>query len=77
MRGVIALKLFSKDINPCCAYCAKSKKLNDNEAICAKHGIVSMQYRCRKYEYDPTKRVPPEPIVLDTQAFSADDFKID
>lgn len=69
--------LFSKEIKPCCAYCAKSKQVNDEEAVCVKHGIVSLQYRCKRYVYDPTKRVPSEPAQLDKDAFTEEDFKID
>ncbi len=70
------MKLFSKEIEPCCIYCARSRKVNENEVICIKHGIVSCNFKCRKYKYDPTKRIPPEPAVFDSTTFSADDFKI-
>lgn len=71
------MKIFSKEIEPHCVYCMYSKQISDEQAICNKHGIVSTNFHCRKYKYDPTKRVPPEPAVLETESFTADDFKID
>ncbi len=69
--------LFSKEIRPCCAYCTNSRQVNDKEAVCKKHGIVSLQYRCKRYEYDPTKRVPPEPARLEKDSFSKEDFSLE
>lgn len=71
------MKLFNKDIEPCCIYCSRSRQVNEDEVLCIKHGIVSANYKCRKYKYDPTKRTPPEPAVFSTDSFCADDFKID
>ena len=68
--------LFSKDIEKRCAVCMYSKKINDDEAICQKHGIVSLGYKCRKFSYDATKRIPPEENLLDKNAFSEKDFSL-
>jgi len=51
--------LFRDNIEPRCAYCAKSRPLDDNDVICSKHGVVSLAYSCRSFKYDPLKRVPP------------------
>lgn len=55
--------MFSKDIIPMCIYCFHSTKVFDegNSCLCPKRGVVSFDYSCRKYKYDPTKRIPPRP----------------
>ncbi len=69
--------LFSKDIEPRCIVCRYGKKINDNEAICKHHGIVSLGYKCRRFSYDATKRIPPEDSLLRDNAFSEADFSLD
>ncbi|MBQ9986316.1 MAG: hypothetical protein IJP38_08430 [Oscillospiraceae bacterium] len=69
--------LFSKDIEKRCMVCQHAKKINDDEAICARHGIVSLGYKCRHFKYDATKRIPPEDNLLAGGTFSEADFAID
>lgn len=69
--------LFSKDIEKRCMVCQYGKKINDDEAICSRHGIVSLGYKCRHFRYDATKRIPPEDNLLISDKFSASDFSID
>ena len=69
--------LFSKDIEKRCTICRYSKKINDDEAICPRHGIVSLGYKCRHFKYDATKRIPAEDNLLADNAFSESDFAID
>ncbi len=66
--------LFSKNIEKRCLVCAHSKKINDDEAICSRHGIVSLGYKCRHFDYDATKRIPPEETLLESGTFSEKDF---
>ena len=68
--------LFNKEIPARCAYCLYASPINENEAICKKHGVVHQTYRCRHYTYDPTRRVPPEPEELPAGQFSANDFSL-
>ncbi len=68
--------LFSKNIEKRCAICQFAKKINDNEAVCQKHGIVSLGYKCRKFTYDATKRIPPEETLLEKNTFSEKDFSL-
>lgn len=74
VRGIIML--FSKDIERRCSVCRYSKKINDDEAICSRHGIVSLGYKCRRFEYDATKRIPSEDNLLGANIFSESDFSI-
>lgn len=44
-----------------CAFCENCVPVFDSDTVlCEKHGIVSKGYSCRKFSYDPLKRVPPK-----------------
>ena len=46
-----------------CAYCEKASGIYDEDTmICQSRGIVSKAYSCRKFIYDPLKRIPPKAI---------------
>lgn len=52
-------KMFNKDLTKKCAHCSHSTPLaNSNEMACKIKGIVGLDDLCRKYQYDPLKRVP-------------------
>ena len=70
------LMLFSKDIEKHCELCIHSKKINADEALCEKHGIVSLGYKCRHFSYDATKRIPAEDNLLAIDIFNESDFSI-
>ncbi len=51
--------LFNKKISPLCEYCHTGEKSLDNETIlCINSGVVDPSYHCKKFKYDPLKRVP-------------------
>ncbi len=68
--------LFRKNIEPRCAYCQRGSLINEREVACVKRGIVPMEHACRSFRYDPLKRVPPRPAVLDTGNLDEKDFSI-
>ena len=68
--------LFRKKIEPRCAYCAKGSQINDEEVAGITRGIVSADYHCGSFAYDPLRRVPPRPVKLKTEKLSEEDFKI-
>lgn len=68
--------LFRKKIERSCSYCAYSTKLDDAQALCVKKGVVGLYGKCRKFCYDPTKRIPPKPKTPDFDQFSKDDFSL-
>lgn len=69
-------KLFGKDIRPACSYCMKGTVAVDGVNIfCTRKGIVSSDYSCRRFKYDPLRRIPN--IPKDLEKFSAEDFKIE
>ena len=68
-------KFFDKSISPMCAYCRYGKPLSGGEEVfCVKKGLVDPFDACRKYKYDPLKRVPkPKDIG---RAYRPEDFKL-
>ena len=68
--------LFSKEIEPRCAYCQRGARLGDDKVMCLKRGIMSADGHCRRFRYDPLKRVPPKPPVLDLSSLSDEDFSL-
>ncbi len=68
--------IFSKKIEPRCQYCEFGKMLNDQKVVCIKKGVMSPTSHCRKFRYDPLKRLPPRPISLDFSRHQDDDFTL-
>lgn len=69
--------LFQKNIEPRCAYCARGVSLGEDKVLCAKKGVVSPADHCPRFQYDPMKRIPPKPAVLDTGRLRNEDFRLD
>ena len=65
--------MFSKEIRPRCLYCFNSTKVFDDGkyCLCPRAGVVAVDHSCRKYKYDPTKRIPPR-----RKAFSGGDIEM-
>ena len=77
-RGPIVFHkpMYGATIAPACEYCAWGRRASDPRMIlCEKCGIVSPYYKCRKFRYDPLRRVPKRPPKL--PAFSPEDFSLD
>ena len=70
------MKLFRKDMEPRCAYCARGQQINEREVACVKRGIVPVEHHCRAFRYDPLKRVPPRPAALNTKGLKDEDFSL-
>lgn len=66
--------LFRKSIEPRCAYCQRGSTLNETQVACLKRGVVPAGGHCRSFVYDPFKRVPPQPVALDTSRLKEEDF---
>ena len=50
--------LFRSDIEPRCAYCARGNPLSEDQVACRKYGVVSGGFHCRRFRYDPLRRIP-------------------
>ncbi len=57
--------LFKKNISPSCEYCCYSKKIANDLMGCVKYGITNKENCCKKFKYNPLKRIPkkPKPIL--------------
>ncbi len=68
-------KLFSDDIPPACAYCKHGFTTWDGKTVlCKKNGVCNPGFSCRKYRYDPLKRIPKRPRAL--PKFDRSDFEL-
>lgn len=49
-----------------CESCLHGRLSPDEESVlCIKKGIVAPDDRCRKYSYDPLKRRPQKPLIVE------------
>jgi hypothetical protein len=68
--------LFRKKIRKSCGYCINGTVIADDEILCVKRGVVSPDKSCRKFEYDPCKRIPLKAKAPDFDKYSNDDFTL-
>ncbi len=67
-------KAFNKNLSHRCEYCVYGERLSENKTLCRKHGVTDSKDACRKYKYDPLKRVP-ETAKLPTD-YTPEDFSL-
>ena len=68
--------LFRKKILRSCSYCSYGTKIDDEQVLCCKKGLVAITGKCRKFEYDPCKRVPPKAKALDFSKYDENDYSL-
>lgn len=68
--------LFRKKIERSCSYCQHGTAMNDGQILCAKKGIVVPEFSCRKFVYNPCKRIPPKMKALDVDKYDEIDFSL-
>ena len=68
--------LFRKKIERSCAYCLYGTKLEEDQILCSKNGMRSIDESCRKFKYDPLKRVPTKAKAMDFSKFQDEDFSL-
>ena len=68
--------LFRKKIEKSCAYCRFGTMLDEDLALCSKRGVVSAGRKCRKFRYDPLKRVPFRPKAPNFRKYEGEDFSL-
>lgn len=68
--------LFRKKIPRSCSYCQYGTAMGQNQILCCKRGVVSEYYSCRKFSYNPCKRIPPKMKALDTDKYQDTDFSL-
>ena len=67
---------FRKKIERSCSYCQYSTKIDDEQMLCSKKGVRSCSSKCRKFLYDPCKRIPAKPKALDFKQYDDQDFSL-
>ena len=68
--------LFRKKVESACVYCLYASVLDEENAVCKKHGVVDLWGKCGSFKYDPLNREPenaPSAIVSD---FEESDFEV-
>lgn len=70
------IRLFRKKIERCCAYCARSTTLDEDTVLCTHKGVRCIDGKCRKFRYDPCKRIPARPAVPDFEKYESCDFSL-
>lgn len=68
--------LFRKKIERSCTYCLYGAHLDEGLILCAKKGMKSAEDRCRKFKYDPCKRIPLKSKPLDFSKYDKEDFSL-
>ena len=69
-------KLYGNAITRACEICRNGRRSCDGEVIlCVRKGIMHPTDRCRKFEYDPLRRIPYTQPELET--FTESDFQLD
>lgn len=68
--------LFRKKMPRSCTYCQHGTKLNDEEILCMKRGVICVNRICRKFTYDPCKRIPAKPKASDFSRYSNEDYSL-
>lgn len=68
--------LFRKKQPHVCCYCIHGTNLGDGQILCVKRGIMPEEDSCRKFSYDPCKRIPAKPKDPDFDRFNEEDFSL-
>ena len=68
--------LFRKKIERACAYCLYGAKLEEDVILCSKVGMRTESESCRRFRYDPCKRIPSKVKSLDFSKYEKEDFSL-
>lgn len=67
-------KLFGNNIKPSCKYCEMGKAGEGDVIKCEKFGDVKAYDSCKKFVYNPLKRIPKKELQLANSAVNEIDF---
>lgn len=64
-HGELSMKIRTKDkIEVFCKYCEHASPIvSEDKMVCPKYGVVSADYKCRRFRYDPLKRSPRRAVI--------------
>ena len=68
--------LFRKKIEKSCEYCTNGATLEGGQVLCIKRGVTDNVAKCRKFAYDPCKRIPRMPKAIDFSQYNEQDFSL-
>ena len=68
--------LFRKKMPKACVYCSHGTALEDDQVLCPKRGVMPTAGKCRKFQYDPCKRIPAKVKPLDFEQYKETDFSL-
>ncbi len=68
--------LFRKKIPKSCRYCLHGTALDEDTVLCCKRGVTESCGACRKFRYDPCKRIPPKPKALNFSEYDTRDYSL-
>lgn len=68
--------LFRKKIERECSYCSFGVKIDEEAVMCKKCGVVPSGHQCRRFRYDPLKRVPVSPKPQDFSKYDDRDYSL-
>lgn len=68
--------LFRKKIQRSCEYCIYGARLEEDQILCSKKGLKTTADQCKKFRYDPTKRIPVKAKALDFSKYDEQDFSL-
>ena len=68
--------LFRKKMDRLCAYCQHAGRMDDDHVICQYKGVVCAEGQCRRFRYDPLKRIPPRMKAKSFEALEKEDFSL-
>ena len=68
--------LFRKKIDRSCSYCLYGADLDGDKILCSKKGVKTPEDKCRKFKYDPCKRIPPKAKALDFSKYDKENYSL-
>ncbi len=75
-KAEVMLMLFRKKVEKVCAYCQYCTLLEEDAVLCTKKGLRQLTDKCRKFKYDPCKRIPAKQKALDLEKYKEYDYSL-
>lgn len=68
--------LFRKKVDRFCSYCEYAGKIDEDTMVCEHCGVVPSNHHCRRFRYDPLKRIPGRPKTVLVDKHNEKDFSL-
>ena len=68
--------LFRKKIERSCSYCLYGAYLENDRILCSKKGCRNADEKCRRFKYDPCKRIPKKAKAMDFSKYDREDYSL-